>query len=94
MTKWTELKMTILYAAYNKLSSTSRINIDWKWRNRRIYCIKKETKKDQGNYLHLVKYPVSEKYKMTQIESLEIEGSIQEEWITIINIFGTQIWNL
>jgi hypothetical protein len=28
MTKWTELKMTILYAAYNKLSSTSRINID------------------------------------------------------------------
>ena len=79
------------YAVYKKPTSDLKTHIDWKWKDGKIYSITNGKQKKAGVAI-LISDKTDLKIKNITIDKerhyLMIKGAIQEEDITIANIFA------
>ena len=82
---------THIYAIYKKPTSDLKTHIDWKWEDEKIYSIQIESKKKAGVAI-LISDKVDLKIKNITKDKeghyIRIKGSIQEENITVVNIYA------
>ena len=83
-----------IYAAYKRPTSKQGTHTDWKWRAGKRYSMQIETKrKQEWQYSYLIKIDFKTKAVKRDKEGhyIMIKESIQEEDITIINIYAPNI---
>ena len=83
-----------IYAVYKKPTSDLKTHTDWKWEDGKIYSMKMGSKKKAGVAI-LISDKIDLKIKKITWDKeghyIMIKGSIQEEDITIVNIYAPNI---
>ena len=84
---------THIYAVYKKPASDLKTNIDWKWKDGKNIFYANGKQKEAGVAI-LISDKTDLKIKITRDKEghyIMIKGSIQEEDITIVNIYAPSI---
>ena len=83
---------THIYAVYKEPTSDLKTHIDWKWENEKNIPCKWEAKESWSSNLHMRKIYLKIKITRDKEEHyIMINGSIEEEDITILNIYAPNI---
>ena len=85
--------MTYIYAVYKKPTSDLKTYVDWKWEDGKIYSMQMGSKRNWVVILISDKRDLKIKKSTRDKEGhyIMIKGSIQEEDITIVNIYAPNI---
>ena len=83
---------THIYSVYKKPTSDLKICIDWKWEDGKIYS-HANGKQKKAEVAILISDKIDLKIRKITGEEhyIMIKGSIQEEYVTIVNIYALNI---
>ena len=86
-------KKTPIYAVYKRPTSNSGTHTDWKWRAGKDISCKLDQKKSGVTILisDKIDFKIKAMKRDKEGHYIMIKGSIQEEYITIINIYAPNI---
>ena len=88
LAEWIQKQDPFICAVYEKPTSDLKTHIDWKWEDGKIYSMQMGSKRkleEQSSYQ--TKYTLKKITRDKEGHYIMIKGSIQEEAITIVNIY-------